>query len=48
MKMTNLFKPIKTFWLDLTDQTDRQGFTKKMRQEKRKLDKLFKQSKKER
>lgn len=43
-----MFKAIKIFWLDLTNQTDKNGFTKKMRQEKRKLDKLFKRANKER
>ena len=43
-----MFKALKVFWLDLTNQTDKQGFTKKMRQEKRKLNKLFKKANKER
>ncbi len=29
-------------WLDITNQTDEHGFTKQMRQAKRKLDKLHK------
>lgn len=40
-----MVKFFKRLWLDLTNQTDSQGFTKKMRQEKRKLDKLFKKAK---
>jgi len=37
-----MLKWVKTLWLDITNQTDEKGFTKQMRQQKKKLDKLHK------
>jgi hypothetical protein len=35
-----MFKWLRTLWLDITNQTDENGFTKVMRHEKKKLKKL--------
>lgn len=44
MKILNKIKNyFKVLWLDITNKTDERGFTKVMRQQKRKLDKLHKQ-----
>lgn len=43
-----MFKWAKTLWLDITNQTDEKGFTKQMRQQKKKLDKLHKAQEKAR
>lgn len=44
MKILNKIKNyFKVLWLDITNKTDERGFTKAMRQQKRKLDKLHKQ-----
>jgi hypothetical protein len=43
-----MFKWLRTLWLDITNQTDEQGFSKAMRQEKRKLKKLQKKVNKSR
>lgn len=40
-----MFKWLRVLWLDITNQTDDKGFTKKMRQERKKLAKLHKKQK---